>query len=82
MLAAAAEYELELRAERQAEGIAAARRGQAEGPMLPGKKCGTQAGADTVDMDIRLYIMHIIGAATGQRALASLLVSRDSDHVV
>jgi DNA invertase Pin-like site-specific DNA recombinase len=34
----AAEYELELRAERQAEGIAAARRRQAEGRMLPGKK--------------------------------------------
>jgi DNA invertase Pin-like site-specific DNA recombinase len=37
VLAAAAEYELELRAERQAE-IAAARRRQAEGRMLPGKK--------------------------------------------
>ncbi len=35
---AAAEYELELRAERQAEGIAAAQRRQAEGRMLPGKK--------------------------------------------
>ena len=35
---AAAEYELELRAERQAEGIAAARRRQAEGRMLPGRK--------------------------------------------
>src|SRR5208282_136273 len=35
---AAAGYELELRAERQAEGIAAARRRQAEGRMLPGKK--------------------------------------------
>jgi DNA invertase Pin-like site-specific DNA recombinase len=39
VLAAAAEYELELRAERQAEGIAAARRRQADGTMLPGKKC-------------------------------------------
>jgi DNA invertase Pin-like site-specific DNA recombinase len=38
VLAAAAEYELELRAERQAEGIAAARRRQAAGAMLPGKK--------------------------------------------
>ncbi|MGH3199420.1 MAG: recombinase family protein [Streptosporangiaceae bacterium] len=38
VLAAAAEYELELRAERQAEGIAAARRRQADGRMLPGKK--------------------------------------------
>jgi len=38
VLAAAAEYELELRAERQAEGIAAARRRQAAGSMLPGKK--------------------------------------------
>ena len=37
-LAAAAEYELELRAERQAEGIAAARRRQDQGTMLPGKK--------------------------------------------
>lgn len=37
VLAAAAEYELELRAERQAEGIAAARRRQAAGSMLPGK---------------------------------------------
>ena len=36
VLAAAAEYEL--RAEHQAEGIAAARRRQAEGRMLPGKK--------------------------------------------
>ncbi len=38
VLAAAAEYELGLRAERQAEGIAAARRRQAESRMLPGKK--------------------------------------------
>ena len=38
VLAAAAEYELELRAERQAEGIAAASRRQANGTMLPGKK--------------------------------------------
>ena len=38
VLAAAAEYELELRAERQAEGIAAAQRRQAEGKMLPGKR--------------------------------------------
>jgi DNA invertase Pin-like site-specific DNA recombinase len=38
VLAAAAEYELELRAERQAEGIAAARRRQAGGALLPGKK--------------------------------------------
>ncbi|MEU8364031.1 helix-turn-helix domain-containing protein [Nonomuraea sp. NPDC048882] len=38
VLAAAAEYELELRAERQAEGIAAARRREATGAMLPGKK--------------------------------------------
>src|SRR5207302_638690 len=35
---AAAEYELELHAERQAEGISAARRRQAAGTMLPGKK--------------------------------------------
>ena len=38
VLAAAAEYELELRAERQAEGIVAAKRREAEGRMLPGKK--------------------------------------------
>ena len=38
VLAAAAEYELELRAERQAEGIAAARHRQAAGTMLLGKK--------------------------------------------
>ncbi|MFD1545975.1 recombinase family protein [Nonomuraea sp. NBC_00507] len=38
VLAAAAEYELELRAERQAEGIASALRRQAEGRMLPGKQ--------------------------------------------
>lgn len=38
VLAAAAEYELALRAERQAAGIAAAKRRQAEGRMLPGKK--------------------------------------------
>ena len=44
VLAAAAEYELELRAERQAEGIAAARR-QAEGRMLPGKKAHRPARA-------------------------------------
>jgi len=36
VLAAAAEHEL--RAERQAEGIAAAERREAEGRMLPGKK--------------------------------------------
>lgn len=38
VLALVAEYELELRAERQADGIAAACRRQAEGRMLPGKK--------------------------------------------
>jgi len=38
VLALAAEYELEVRAERQADGIASARRRQAEGRMLPGKK--------------------------------------------
>ncbi|TDD73387.1 recombinase family protein [Actinomadura darangshiensis] len=38
VLAAAAEYELELRAERQAEGIAAAQRREAEGRILPGKQ--------------------------------------------
>ncbi|OUC97722.1 hypothetical protein CA984_09915 [Streptosporangium minutum] len=38
VLAAAAEYELELRAERQAEGIAAAKRREATSAMLPGKK--------------------------------------------
>ena len=38
VLAAAADYELELRAERQAEGIAAARSRQADGTMLPGKR--------------------------------------------
>lgn len=38
ILAAAAEYETELRAERQAEGIAAAKRREAEGRMLPGKQ--------------------------------------------
>ena len=38
VLAAASEYELELRAERQAEGIADAKRRQVEGRMLPGKK--------------------------------------------
>ena len=37
VLALAAEYELELRAERHADGLAAARRRQAEGRMLPGK---------------------------------------------
>ncbi|WP_176993904.1 helix-turn-helix domain-containing protein [Nonomuraea jiangxiensis] len=38
VLAAAAEYELELRAEWQAEGIAAAKRREATGAMLPGMK--------------------------------------------
>lgn len=38
VLAAAAEYELELRAERQAEGIATAKRREVIGAMLPGKK--------------------------------------------
>jgi DNA invertase Pin-like site-specific DNA recombinase len=38
VLALAAEYELELRAERQADGIASAQRRQADGRMLPGKK--------------------------------------------
>jgi len=38
VLAAAAEYEHELRAERQAEGIAAARRREESGQMLPGKQ--------------------------------------------
>ncbi|MFI6803069.1 recombinase family protein [Streptosporangium canum] len=38
VLAAAAEFEVELRAERQAEGITATRRREATGVMLPGKK--------------------------------------------
>lgn len=38
VLAAAAEYELELRAERQADGIASAQRRQANGQTLPGKR--------------------------------------------
>lgn len=38
VLAAAAEYEVELRAERQADGIAATKRREATGAMLPGKK--------------------------------------------
>jgi DNA invertase Pin-like site-specific DNA recombinase len=38
VLAAAAEYETEVRAERQTEGIAAARRREQSGQMLPGKK--------------------------------------------
>ncbi|WP_327591301.1 hypothetical protein OHA25_60215 (plasmid) [Nonomuraea sp. NBC_00507] len=37
------QYELELRAERQAEGIAAAKRRETAGAMLPGKK---KSGAD------------------------------------
>ena len=40
VLAVAAEYELELRAERQAEGIAAARRRQADGRTCPKKNIG------------------------------------------
>lgn len=38
VLAAAAEHELELRAERRAEGIAAAKRRETTGIMLPGTK--------------------------------------------
>jgi hypothetical protein len=45
VLAAAAEYELELRAERQAEGIAAAKRREAEGKMLPGKQAIGRPGS-------------------------------------
>lgn len=40
VLAAAAEYELELRAERQSEGMTAAKRREATGATLPGKKTG------------------------------------------
>jgi len=51
VLALAAEYELELRAERQADGIAAARRRQAEGQMLPGKKhIGRQAATGPAEL--------------------------------
>ena len=51
VLALAAEYELELRAERQADGIAAARRRQAEGRMLPGKKhIGRPAVTDPAEL--------------------------------
>lgn len=38
VLAAAAEYERELRAERQSEGMPAAKRREATGATLPGKK--------------------------------------------
>ncbi|MET9247903.1 recombinase family protein [Nonomuraea sp. NPDC003709] len=38
VLAAAAEYEPELRAERQSEGMTAAKRREATGATLPGKK--------------------------------------------
>jgi DNA invertase Pin-like site-specific DNA recombinase len=58
VLAAAAEYELELRAERQAEGIAAARRRQAAGSMLSGKKTHGPAPGDRLGsgQDVRCQL--------------------------
>jgi DNA invertase Pin-like site-specific DNA recombinase len=65
VLALAAEYELELRAERQADGIAAARRRQAEGRMLPGKK---HIGRPPVTEAARILK---IGRSTAYAALAT-----------
>ncbi|MGI5291593.1 hypothetical protein ACQEVF_50945 [Nonomuraea polychroma] len=50
VLATAVEYELELRAERQAEGIAAAKRRKATGAMLPGKKTGRLAQSSPAEL--------------------------------
>ncbi len=51
VLATAAKYELKLRAERQAEGIAAAERREADGAMLPGKKRWAAPPSSTLPLD-------------------------------
>jgi DNA invertase Pin-like site-specific DNA recombinase len=81
VLAAAAEYELELRAERQAEGIAAARRRQAEGAMLPGKK---RIGRPRAVGPAQLRQLHRMTGegATVTQAARILKISRSTAYAV
>ncbi|WP_218963947.1 hypothetical protein, partial [Streptomyces sp. HG99] len=58
VLAAAAEYENELCAERHADGIAAAKRRETEGRMLPGKKRIGRPRTGLVDALARCHYAH------------------------
>lgn len=78
-LAAAAEYELELRAERQAEGIAAARRRQANGIMLPGKKHMGRPRA-VGPAELRQLRRMISEGATVTQAAGILKISRSTAY--
>jgi DNA invertase Pin-like site-specific DNA recombinase len=79
VLAAAAEYELELRAERQAEGVAAARRRQADGRMLPGKKyIGRPRAVGPAELD---QLQRMTGdGATVTQAARILKISRSTAY--
>ena len=77
--AAAAEYELELRAERQAEDIAAARRRQADGRMLPGKK-HTGRPAVTGPAEITALRRLVADGASVTQAARTLKISRSTAY--
>jgi DNA invertase Pin-like site-specific DNA recombinase len=79
VLAAAAEFELELRAERQAEGIAAAKRHQQDGKMLPGKK---RTGRPRVVGPAELAALRrlVDGGASVTEAARTLKISRSTAY--
>ena len=79
VLALAAEYELELRAERQADGIASAQRRQADGRMLPGKK---HIGRPTVIGPAELATLHklIADGTTITEAARTLKIGRSTAY--
>ncbi|TDD79045.1 recombinase family protein [Actinomadura rubrisoli] len=79
VLAAAAEYELELRAERQADGIASAARREAEGRWLPSKK---KTGCPTVIGPAELAALHrlVNDGVSVTEAARTLKISRSTAY--
>ncbi|GAA0955086.1 recombinase family protein [Actinocorallia libanotica] len=79
VLALAAEYELELRAERQADGIAAAQRREAEGRRLPGKK---KTGRPSVIGPAELATLHhlVNDGVSVTEAARTLKISRSTAY--
>ena len=79
VLALAAEYELDLRAKRQADGIASARRRQTDGRMLPGKN---HIGRPTVIGPAELATLHklIAEGTTVTEAARTLKIGRSTAY--
>lgn len=79
VLAAAAEYETAIRAERQAEGIAAAKRRQESGEMLPGKqKMGRPRSIGPSEVDTLRMLVN--GGKTVTEAARTLKISRSAAY--